>query len=179
MSDPTPHVRERVLAATWNWRAPAGPAPGSGRAALRRAAFIQAGVTAAVGAVLRFGFGHHLFPQILWGIAVLVLVLGLFFPRAYRPVHAFGRGLGRFVGRILVYVLLVPLYYLFFTPVALLLRIQKRDPLHRDFRDPRHTYWIARGPRERGENATRQFLREDREARGELRDVGSNEGGRP
>ena len=156
----------------------AGPAPGSGRAALRRAAFIQAGVTAAVGAVLRFGFGHHLFPLILWGIAAAVLVLGLFLPRAYRPVHAFGRGLGRFVGKVLMYVLLVPFYYLFFTPVAVLLRLQGRDPLHRGFRDPRHTYWIARGPKERGDNASRQFLREDREARAALRDVGANEGGR-
>jgi hypothetical protein len=183
MPDPVPEIRERVLAATWDWRAPAGPAPGSGRAALRRAALTQAGVTAAVGAVLRFGFGHHLFPLVLWGIAILVLFLGLFLPRAYRPVHAFGRGLGRVVGKILLYVLLVPFYYLFFTPVALLLRLQKRDPLHRSFRDPRHTYWIARGPRERGENASRQFLREDREARGALRDVesgdvGSGEGGR-
>ena len=175
MSDP---IRDRVLAATWDWRAPAGPAPGSGRAALRRAASIQAGVTTAVGAVLRFGFGHHLFPLILWGIAAVVLVLGLFLPRAYRPVHSFGRGLGRFVGKVLMYVLLVPFYYLFFTPVAVLLRLRGRDPLHRGFRDPRHTYWIARGPKERGDNARRQFLREDREARDALRDVDTGEGGR-
>ena len=110
MSETAPEVRQRILAVTWDWRAPSGPVPGSGRAALRRAALIQAGVTAAVGAILRFGFGHQLFPIILWGIAGLVLVLGLFLPRAYRPVHAFGRGLGRFVGRILVYVLLVPFY---------------------------------------------------------------------
>ena len=167
---------DRVLHTTWNWRE-AGTAAvgGSGRAALRRAAVIQAGVTALVAAVLRFGFGHHLFPLILWGLAGLVLVLGLAAPRAYRPIHAFGRGLGRIVGKALLYILLVPFYYLFFTPAALLLRLQKRDPLHRHFRDPRHTYWIRRGPRERGDNISRQFLREDREARVELRDMENNE----
>jgi hypothetical protein len=172
-------TRERVLAVTWDWRRPAGPPPGSGRAALRRAALLQAGVTAAVAALLRFGFGHHLFPLILWIIAGVVLFLGLFLPRAYRPVHAFGRRLGRFVGRLLVYVLLVPFYYLFFTPAALWLRLRGRDPLHRSFRDARHTYWIARGSRERGDNAARQFLREDREARGALREVGAGEEDRP
>lgn len=171
-------TRARVLAVTWDWRRPAGPVPGSGRAALRRAAVIQAAVTASIAALLRFGFGHHLFPLILWIVAGLVLVLGLFLPRAYRPVHAFGRSLGRFVGRLLVYVLLVPFYFLFFTPAALWLRLRGRDPLHRSFRDPRHTYWIARGPRERGDNASRQFLRENREARGALREVGTGEGGR-
>jgi len=168
---------ERVLHTTWNWRgADSAAAGGSGRAALRRAAVTQAGVTCLVAAVLRFGFDHHLFPIILWGLAGLVLVLGLVAPRAYRPIHAFGRGLGRIVGKVLLYLLLVPFYYLFFTPAALLLRLQKRDPLHRHFRDPRHTYWIRRGPRPRGDNISRQFLREDRQARTELRDVDGHEG---
>jgi hypothetical protein len=175
MPDPS---MNRVLETTWNWRDGASPASGSGRAALRRAAIIQAAVTALVAAVLLFGFGHHLFPLILWGLAGLALILGLFLPQAYRPIHAFGRGLGRVVGKILLYVLLVPFYFLFFLPVALLLKLQKRDPLQRHFRDPKYTYWIRRGPRERGDNIDRQFLREDKEARAELRDVGSNEGAR-
>lgn len=173
MPDPS---MKRVLETTWNWRESAPRGTGTGRAALRRAAIIQAAVTALVAAVLRFGFGHHLFPMILWGLGVLVLFLGLFLPRAYRPIHAFGRGFGRVVGKILLYVLLVPFYFLFFFPVALLLKLQKRDPLHRHFRDPRYTYWIRRGPRERGDNIDRQFLRENKEARTELREVGSSEG---
>jgi len=174
MSDPSP---DPVLSATWDWLAAPGDAPGTGRSALGRAALVQAGVTAAVAAVLRFGFGHHAFPLVLWGLAVLVLVLGLFLPRAYRPVHAFGRALGRLVGRVLLYVLLVPFFFVFFTPVAILLRLQGRDPLHRAFREARFSYWIPRAPKPRGENITRQFLREDREARGALREVGADEGG--
>ena len=65
----------------------------------------------------------------------LILILGLFIPSAYRPVHTFGQWLGRVVGKTLNLVLLVPFYFLFFTPVALLLRLQGRDPLHRTNRE--------------------------------------------
>ncbi len=76
-----------------------------------------------------------------------------------------------FAGKGLTYLLLVPFFYLFFTPAALILRAQGRDPLHRRFRDKRWTYWISRSPKERDENIDRQFMREDKEARGKLRPV--------
>ena len=97
------------------------------------------------------------------------------FPRAYRPIHRFGRGLGHVVGKGLAYLLLVPFFYLFFTPVAWLLRLQGRDPLHRGFREANWTYWIRRAPKDRDENIDRQFMREDKAARGELRAVGETD----
>lgn len=159
------------MQATWDWRgrlAATKTGPDQGH---RRQALIQAAVMSLIAAGLYFGLHHHLFARIIWAVAGLVLILGLFFPAAYRPVHAFGQWLGRVVGMALTYLLLVPFFFLFFTPVALLLRLQKRDPLHRHYRDPQWTYWIARNSKERGENIDRQFLREDREARQELRPV--------
>lgn len=126
-----------------------------------------------VGAALFFGFQHLLFAKIVWGLAVLVVFLGLFIPPAYKPIHAFGRWLGNVVGKGLTYLLLVPFFFLFFFPVAVILRLQGRDPMHRTFRDPQWTYWIARSRRERGDNIDKQFLREDREARGNLRPTGT------
>ena len=164
----------RVIQATWNWQSPADPVPDGPAGGLRRSALIQSLVMGLIAAILFYGFHHLLLARIIWALAGLVLVLGLAFPPAYRPIHAFGQWLGRVVGNGLTYVLLVPFFYLFFTPVALLLRLQGRDPLHRGFRDPQWTYWLARSPKGPGENIDKQFLREDREARKQLRPVGDS-----
>ncbi len=167
-----PDNQTRVLQVTWNWReAVAGNADRTG--GLRRAAVIQAVVMGIVAAILLYWLHHVLAGRIVAGLAAAVLALGLALPQAYRPVHAFGQTLGRAVGTCLAYVLLVPFFFLFFLPVALLLRLLGRDPLHRRFRDARWTYWVCRQPRPRGYNITKQFLHEDRAARGQLREVGS------
>ena len=161
-----------VLDATWNWREPADPSAGQGPTNLRRAALVQTAVMVLVAAGLQFLLHHGLFARIVLAMAAVVLILGLIHPPSYRPVHAFGRWLGRTVGKALTYLLLVPFFFLFFTPVALFLRWRGRDPLHRSFRDARWTYWIARSPKEPSENIDKQFLREERKGRGELREVG-------
>lgn len=163
----------RVMLATWGWRL-AGSAPAQGNPVnLRRSALVQAFVMVLVAGALQFILHHGLLARIVLGLAGVVLFLGLAYPPAYRPIHAFGRWLGRAVGQVLTYLLLVPFFFLFFTPVALVLRLQARDPLHRRFRDLRWTYWIARSPKTRDENIDRQFLREDKESRGALREVSS------
>ncbi len=164
----------RVLQATWNWQSgadaiPSGPADG-----LRRSALIQSMVMGLIAAILFFGLHHILLARVIWALAGVVLILGLVFPPAYRPNQAFGHWLGRMVGKGLTYLLLVPFFFLFFTPVALILRLQGRDPLHRKFRDPKWTYWLARSPKAPRENIDKQFLREDREAREVLRPVGDS-----
>ncbi len=166
-----PHTRPTVLEVTWNWRqADRSPAQGTN---LRRNAVIQALVTGAVAAVLLYGLGHELAGRIVAGVAVVVLLLGLFLPKAYGGVHRFGQTLGRAVGTALTYLLLVPFFYLFFLPVALWLRLRGRDPLHRTFRESKWTYWNSRRLRARDHNIDRQFLQEDRAARHALREVGT------
>jgi hypothetical protein len=150
---------------------------------LRRAALLQAAVMAGVGAFLYFVLEHRLIAFIVWGLAGLSLLLGLIYPPAFRPLHRFGQWLGRVVGTLLLYVLLVPFFFLFFFGAALLLRLQNRDPMQRSFLATDWTYWIQR----RWENPLalyeRQFLREDKRARGLRRPVGSGgvetEGERP
>lgn len=168
------HLNQRVLRATWDWRAVGEVAPGSAVAGLRRQAVIQTLVMVLVAAFLYFIVGHTFFVPVILALAAVVLILGLAFPPAYRPVHRFGRWLGQVVGKGLTYMLLVPFFFLFFLPVAMVLRLQGRDPLHREFREPRWTYWIRRSAKDRNENIDRQFLREDKEARGELRAVDSD-----
>ncbi|MEN8007622.1 MAG: hypothetical protein ABFS42_11440 [Candidatus Krumholzibacteriota bacterium] len=167
----------RVMQATWNWQSREDAVPGGPAGQLRRGALIQAVVMGLIAAFLFFGLHHHLLARVIWALAGLVLILGLVFPPAYRPIHTFGRWLGSVVGQGLTYLLLVPFFFLFFTPVSLILRLQGRDPLHRGFRDPQWTYWIARSQKSREENIDRQFLREEREGRKQLRPVGEAAGG--
>ncbi len=164
-----------VQETVWNWRDSAGPGKGKSEASsLRRQAVIQAVVMGVIGFVLYQWIGHHLFARIVWGLAGIILVLGLVAPAAYRPIHRFGQWLGRAVGALLTWVLLIPLYYLVFSPGALLLRLQGRDPMHRRMRDRRYTCWIPRNRPATPETYNRQFLLEDKEARGALRPVGAS-----
>lgn len=167
-----PDSRPTVLQVTWNWREPVSD-QAQPNTNLRRAAIVQALVTGTVAVILYFGLGHQLAGRIIAGLATVVLLLGLFIPAAYAVIHRFGQTLGRATGSLLTHLLLTPFFYLFFLPVALWLRFRGRDPLHRTFRDPRWTYWVSRQPQPRDQNIERQFLLEDRAARGQLREVGS------
>jgi len=128
---------------------------------------------AVIGALLFYWLEHHLMAQIVWGVAGLILVLGLVFPPAYRPIHRFGRWLAFAVGTALIYILLVPFFFLFVFPVSVLLRLQRRDPLHRTYRAADLTYWIPRFKHSSPDTYERQFLREDKQAKGLQRSVGS------
>jgi len=163
-----------VQETVWNWQEAAGPSTQKAEASsLRRQAALQAAVMGVIGFVLYQWIGHATFAKIVWGLAAFILVLGLTAPAAYRPIHGFGQWLGRAVGALLTWVLLVPLFFLVFTPGALLLRLQGRDPMHRRKRDPEYTCWIPRTRPATAETYNRQFLLEDPEARGALRPVGA------
>jgi hypothetical protein len=156
-----------VTAAVWNWRERLGETRTSavGSAHLRRAAVCQAAAMLAIAAVLVFLLKHDRVGVVIAAAAVVILLLGLIAPRAYRPIHRFGQWLARGVGLVLVYVLMVPCYYLFFFPVAVLLRWQGRDPLHRRPRAAGLTYWIPRRQETPLDLYERQFTREDKQAR--------------
>jgi len=123
----------------------------------------------AVGFLLHHWLGHVIFARVIWGLAGLILALGLCYQPAYRPIHRFGHWFGTKVGILLTHILLVTFYYLVFFPVAIILKIQGRDPMHRKPRDPRYTWWIRRQQTATTDSYKRQFLIEDRAARGELR----------
>jgi len=123
-------------------------------------------------AALIFLIGHRISGLVIWGLALFILLLGLVAPRAYQPIHRIGKWLGRIIGNLLSYLMLVPLYLLVFTPASIYLKLKRRDPMQRQKRDPQHTYWIPRRLRSALGGYRRQFLLEDREARSLLRPVG-------
>lgn len=166
-------MSDRVLATVWNWRE-AGPARRGGNPRLR--GLIQTLVLLAVAAGLRWGLGHALPAFIAAGVAAVILVTSQGVPGVYAAIEAFGRRLGVWAGAALTWLLLVPVWLLVFVPAGLVLRLRGRDPLHRAPRAAGLTYWIPRRRRPGPEEYARQFLVEDREARGLERPVGAAEG---
>lgn len=160
-----------VQETVWNWRNP-GP-EGGGSVNLRRQAVIQAAVMAVIGLLLHQWIGHQTFGLVIWALAAVVLILGLAAPKAYRPIHRFGQFLGKAVGGLLTWLLLVPLFFLVFFPGAIVLKLTGRDPMSLRRKDDRYTCWIPRRRAIPNSNYVRQFLLEDKAAREELRPVGS------
>lgn len=119
-------ARAAVSLATWDQSAEAKALAAGPHRATRRDAFVQVAIMLLVGIILRYGLGHHFLANLVWGLAGVFLLLGTVWLAGYQPVHRGGRWLGNAVGTALIYLLLVPFFFLFILPVALLLRLQGR-----------------------------------------------------
>ena len=107
---------------------------------------VQAAVMAAIGSILYWWPKHHAAGIAAWSLAAVVLVSGFFIPPVFAAIERFGKRLGKLVGTILTWVLLVPFYYLCFIPMHLFQKLDGGDPLHRKFPTDEPTYWIPRKP---------------------------------
>ncbi len=155
-----PAGRAEAAAAIWDWRPAAGArgdaAGEAGRKRLR--GVVQALVTAGVGGLLLF-FSLRVPAFVAFGLAGLVGVSALVAPTSLFAAieHAF-LGLGRWTGWLLGWVLLVPVFYLFFAPFGRLLRRGRRDRLQRRFDREAPSYWEPhRGLRVASDSHRRQY----------------------
>jgi len=149
-------ARAAGAAAIWNWRS-APPDASVQNARRRRHGAIQAMVGGAAGGVL-YALGHPLMAIVVWSIATTTLTLALVSPGgAFVYLERLAAWLGHVAGSVVTYILLVPLFYGFFTIFGLLLRAGSRDKLKRWF-EPGDSYWHQRGDPERAiEHYERQF----------------------
>jgi hypothetical protein len=82
---------------------------------------------------------------IVWTIAALTLAEALLSPqRAYTAIQRAVGLLATAVGVGMTWLLLTPLYYLFFFPFGILFRRGRRDRLERWFEPHSPTYWKRR-----------------------------------
>jgi hypothetical protein len=77
-------------------------------------------------------------------VAVVVGVPGLFRPSSIRPVFIAAIAVTTPIGRVVTYVLLAALYYLMFTPIAIVFRLIGRDALARRTDQVGGTCWVPR-----------------------------------
>ena len=94
---------------------------------------------------------------ILFGIGTLLLVSGLFIPALFFRIERFGQAVGRVVGLVLTWIILLPMFYLVFVPGRLILMMRGIDPMCRKFPTDAQTYWVPRKPVGSVEEYKRQF----------------------
>jgi hypothetical protein len=130
----------------WKWSALGTPPPTKSPMSIKTKALIQVPIMTLVGWIMFHYFHHRVVPVIVWSLAGLVLVGGLFLPPLFHAFEKFGAFLAKWVAIMLNWVLLVPFFYLCFVPGRLILKLQGIDPMDRTYPDPRPSLWIPRKP---------------------------------
>jgi Saxitoxin biosynthesis operon protein SxtJ len=80
------------------------------------------------------------------GLSGLFLVTAVAFPSILKPLNLIWAKLGLLLSRISNPVVTGLMFYLFFTPAALVLKAMGKDPLRMKFDANAKTYWIMRVP---------------------------------
>jgi len=82
---------------------------------------------------------------VLNGIGIFIFLLpGLLIPDALAPVHKYWMKFGMALGWVNQRIILSIVWYFVFTPVSIVQKIIKRDPMRRTLSKDADTYWIDR-----------------------------------
>jgi len=110
---------------------------------LRQFGIVLGFVLGLVGAI-HFLKGHtNVYPWFL-GAAGIALLLGVFMPWLLKPVfHGFTR-VAHAIGWFNTRVILTLVYYVILTPIGLLMKVFRKDPLDRRVGGDAESYWIKR-----------------------------------
>jgi hypothetical protein len=87
--------------------------------------------------------------------SVILFLLALIRPQVLRPLNIFWTHLGLAIGKISNPIIMTLIYFVVFTPIAILFRIMKRDPLRLRFDPEAASYWILRNPSTAGPDSMR------------------------
>lgn len=141
----------------WKWRYRRGRPAAIKNSSRAGKLIVQTIVAFAVSAFLAFGFHRILFAGIAAGIALLILICGLFIPKFYaafeRVIVMFAFG----IGQALTWLLLVPFYYFCFLPARILLALNRRDPMKRSWNSSAPTYWGEKKDIQDNNRMTKQY----------------------
>jgi hypothetical protein len=150
--------RPEAAAVIWDWReqAESAPAESTGRARLR--GVIQGSVALAVGAGFLL-WGRTTIASVVFCVGSVILLAALVSPTGlFAGIEGLFATLGRWTGRLLTWILMLPLFYLFFLPFGALLRRGRRDRLLRFYEREANTYWEPHtGPRAGSSSRERQY----------------------
>lgn len=93
----------------------------------------------------------------LLGCGLYCGVLAPLAPRGLKPLYLLMTLIGAPIGLVVSTVVMLTVYYLVITPVAVIFKIIGRDALNRKFDPSAATYWIRRQPPENTKRYFRQF----------------------
>lgn len=118
------------------------------RSAKRKFGIVLAVITGCV-ALVSMWRGRESLVIPLFGLCAVFLLASLLFPVLLTPLYSGMMRLSRYMGWLNTRILLILIYYLVFTPVAIVFRIIGKDPLSRKFEREKATYWTRKEPRDR------------------------------
>ena len=109
-----------------------------------------------VGGLLAWRFDALGAARIVWIVGLAVAAVYYLVPPIRKALVVGWTALFFPVGWVLSHVLLAAIYYLVLTPIALVMRLFGRDPLHRRFDPTADTYWVAY----RGDRSLKRYFRQ-------------------
>lgn len=143
MSDPVRPGLASAASAIWPWREEAARA-NARRRVLQRGGLLRGFVGLAAATVLFF-VGRYVAATVVVSISALTSLLALVSPtKGYAALSATVDMVGRWVGTLFTWVLLVPVFLLFFVPFGLIARRGVNDRLQRRIDRTRASYWLRR-----------------------------------
>lgn len=109
---------------------------------LRRFSFTLCGALSILGGLVLWRKGEIGF--LLWVIGIMILSVGLLKPRLLGPIHRGWMGISFIMGFFMTHLILALIYYLVFTPMALVMGALGKDPLRLKQEWNAESYWIKR-----------------------------------
>lgn len=94
---------------------------------------------------------------VIWVLAGAILVVYYLVPSWQKPLYLGWLYAALPIGWVMSHLLLAIVYYLVVTPIGLVMRLCRYDPLDRRFDRSRNTYWIPRQPNSDDRRYFRQF----------------------
>ncbi len=152
--------RPEAAAVVWDWRGGrAEEVPEAESPARNRLLGTFQGLGAGVLGLLIHRFWSTTIATVVFCVAGVVLFSALVSPTGlYVGVQGLFRTLGRWTGTALTWILLVPVFYLFFLPFGALLRRGRRDRLKRYYERDAESYWEPHeGPTAASDSCERQY----------------------
>jgi hypothetical protein len=138
--------RPEAAAVIWHWRDAPPNALGRSAREARKTGAIQGGIGACVAAAL-YLLWSQMIGTIIFGVSATILLAALASPLGlYRMIDGLFLSLGNYTGSMLTWLMLVPLFYLFFLPFGLLFRRGSRDKMKRFFEPDEESYWEPHKP---------------------------------
>jgi len=81
-----------------------------------------------------------------WAIGAGVCLLGQCAPKAVLPVYILLMAIALPIGAVISNLLMIAIYFVILTPIGLLLRLFRYDPMHRTFLPDQSSYWVVHQP---------------------------------
>jgi hypothetical protein len=110
---------------------------------LREFGFLTGGIIAGLfGLILPLMKGHSL-PIIPWVIAIVLVGLAIFLPKSLDPIYRVWMKIGLALGWVNSRIILSIVFFIILTPMALIMKLLKRDTMARNFDFQGETYRIS------------------------------------